>query len=307
MRLNTGLHHFESVFYIGIPLVLFTLILLGLRRWSRRLLPSVMAVVALPVFALSAYQMQQTDAQIRVPALATNAAVMSDLLEIRRIAEGQRVYVQVHELDPYVRDVYHIIDYYLAGSIIQLEERPISGCGPLCGQYFDFVISGDRNLYPDNLLTPSNREVFLFDTGGIDTDGLTAGYRAVYDAITSGGYGAPMVRAEYDLFIADGKAVYYKSRCRGRIRRTSSFCIRYRRIEMICRRSAGNTVLITWTSILCGAARWLTGIVLRWRRCRITRLPVSAPGSMCSGRGGKFGALRFRLRVRWSMMPRCPR
>ena len=214
MRLNTGLHHFESVFYIGIPLVLFTLILLGLRRWSRHLLPSVMAVIALPVFALSAYQMQQTEAQIRVPSLATNAAVTSDLLEIRRITEGKRVYVQVYELDPYVRDAYHIIDYYLTGSVIQLEERPISGCGPLCGQYFDFVISSDRNLYPDNLLTPSNREVFLFDTGGIDTDGLTAGYRAVYDAVTSGGYGAPMVRAEYDLFIADGKAVYYKSRCR---------------------------------------------------------------------------------------------
>ena len=224
MRLNTGLHHFESVFYIGIPLVLFTLILLGLRRWSRRRLPSVMAVVALPVFMLSAYQMQQTDVQVRAPALATNVAVTSDLLEIGRMTQGKKVYVQGYELDPYlrdiypildtyVRDVYHIIDYYLTGSIIQLDERPISGCGPLCGQYFDFVISSDRNLYPDNLLTPSNREVFLFDTGGIDTDGLTAGYRAVYDAITSGGYGAPMVRAEYDLFIADDKAVYYKSRC----------------------------------------------------------------------------------------------
>ena len=127
---------------------------------------------------------------------------------------GKRVYIQLYELAPYLQEVYHIIDYYLAGSVMHLGEKPIAGCGPLCGQYFDFVISGDRNLYPDNLLTPSNREVFLFDTGGIDTDGLTAGYRAVYDTVISGGYGAPVVRAEYDLFIADGKAVYYKSGCR---------------------------------------------------------------------------------------------
>ena len=212
MRFSTALHNFEAVFYVGIPLVLFMLILLGLRRrW--RWLPGIAAVVALPVFILSAYQMGQTEAQDRVLGVDTNAGAILDFQEMQRMTPGKRVYIQLYELAPYLQDVYHIIDYYLAGSVMHLGEKPIAGCGPLCGQYFDLVISGDRNLYPDNLLTPSNREVFLFDTGGIDTDGLTAGYRAVYNAVTSGGYGAPAVRAEYDLFIADGKVIYYKSGC----------------------------------------------------------------------------------------------
>ncbi len=212
MRFSTALHNFEAVFYVGIPLVLFMLILVGLRRrW--RWLPNVAAAAALPVFILSAYQMGQTEAQDQVLGVDTNAAAITDFQEMQGMTPGKRVYIQLYELAPYLQDVYHIIDYYLAGSVMHLGEKPIAGCGPLCSQYFDFVISNDRNLYPDNLLTPSNREVFLFDTGGIDTDGLTAGYRAVYNAVTSGGYGAPVARAEYDLFIADGKAIYYKSGC----------------------------------------------------------------------------------------------
>ena len=127
---------------------------------------------------------------------------------------GKRVYIQMYELDPYSQDVYFIIDYYLAGNIIQPGQKPISDCGPQCGQYYDFIISGNRNLYPEtHLLTPSNQEAFLFNTAAINTNALTAKYRAVYDTVVSGAYGAPTVRAEYDLFISNGNAIYYKSRC----------------------------------------------------------------------------------------------
>ena len=212
VRGNTAFHTNESIFYLGITLALFTLVLLVLRR--RRWLPGVAAVAALSVFALSAYQMGRVDPQARALVDEINSGVMSDFQEMQGMTPGKRVYVQLYELDPYIQEVYLIIDYYLAGSVMQLGRSPISGCGPLCGEYYDFVISGDRDLFPEqHLLTPSNREVFLFDTGGIDTDGLTAGYRAVYDAVTSGGYGAPAVQAEYDLYIADGKAVYYKHGC----------------------------------------------------------------------------------------------
>ena len=121
----------------------------------------------------------------------------------------------MYELDPYSQDVYFIIDYYLAGNIIQTGENPISDCGPQCGQYYDFVISGNRNLYPEtHLLTPSNQEAFLFNTAAINTAALTAVYREVYNALTSGAYGAPTVQAKYDLFITNGNAIYYKPGCR---------------------------------------------------------------------------------------------
>ena len=120
----------------------------------------------------------------------------------------------MYELDPYSQDVYFIIDYYLAGNIIQPGENPISDCGPQCGQYYDFIISSNRNLYPEtHLLTPSNQEAFLFNTAAINTNAITAEYRAVYDTVVSGAYGTPTVKAEYDLYITDGNAIYYKSRC----------------------------------------------------------------------------------------------
>ena len=217
MRSNTALHDLESVFYVGIPLVLFTLILLGMRQRIRHL-ATIAAIIALPIFALSAYHIAQTESQARAPLLDTNAAVMSDFQKIQGITRGgggKKVYIQMYELDPYSQDVYFIIDYYLAGNVIQPGEKPISDCGPQCGQYYDFIISGNRNLYPEtHLLTPSNQKAFLFNTAALNTTALTAKYREVYNALTSGAYGAPTVQAKYDLFITNDNAIYYKHECR---------------------------------------------------------------------------------------------
>ena len=87
MRSNTALHDLESIFYVGIPLVLFTLILLKLRQRIRHL-ATIAAMIALPVFALSAYHIAQTEAQARAPLQDTNAAVMSDFQKIQGITRG---------------------------------------------------------------------------------------------------------------------------------------------------------------------------------------------------------------------------
>ena len=87
MRSNTALHSYETVFYIGIPLVLFTLILLRLRPRIRHL-ATIAAMIALPIFALSAYHIAQTEAQARAPLQDTNAAVMSDFQKIQGITRG---------------------------------------------------------------------------------------------------------------------------------------------------------------------------------------------------------------------------
>ena len=102
MRSNTALHDLESIFYVGIPLVLFTLILLKLRQRIRHL-ATIAAMIALPVFALSAYHIAQTEAQARAPLQDTNAAVMSDFQKIQGITRGggKKVYIQMYELDPY--------------------------------------------------------------------------------------------------------------------------------------------------------------------------------------------------------------
>ena len=205
IRFSTALHNFESVFYVGIPLALLMLILMR----QRRLIIAALTVAALAIFALSSYQMGRTDSRIPAQLQETSETLMSDFQEIRGITRGKTVYVRFYEIGPYIGNKERIIWYYLAGSIIQLGGSPMSDCDPQCGQYYDFIISSNRNLFPEtHLLTPSNREVFLFDT-----DAITAGYREVYDAITSGDYGAPTIQAKYDLFIANGKAIYYKHGC----------------------------------------------------------------------------------------------
>ena len=215
IRFSTAFHNFESVFYVGIPLALLMLILMR----QRRLAVAALAVAALAIFALSSYQIGRTDARIPAQMHGTSATLMSDFQEIRGITRGKRVYVHFYEIGPHIIGLHmgnpdRIIWYYLAGSIMQLGERPISDCGPQCEQYYDFVISSNRNLYPEtHLLTPSNQEAFLFNTAAINTDAITAEYRQVYDALTSGAYGAPTVQAKYDLFITNGKLIYYKSWC----------------------------------------------------------------------------------------------
>lgn len=206
MRHNTAQHDFESVHYIGIPLVLFTLMLLALRHRCRRPLPAVIAVAALSIFILSGYQIGQREA-LGHEQRPVEGATMSEFQEIRRFTHGKKVYMQ--------SSLNHKFDYYLTGSVNQLVERPISDCGPQCGRYFDFIISADRHLFPDtHLLTPSHRHIFLFDAKGIDSSAITARYRSEYQAITDGDYGPPTARAEYDLFLSDGKLIYYKSQCR---------------------------------------------------------------------------------------------
>ena len=213
MRYNTARHDFESVFYVGIPLVLFTLILLALRRW-RPGLPAVVLMAALPVFILSAWQHGRMEALYAEPELdATRTALMADYQEISSIVQGNKVFIQIS--GPFNNSTLSNarVPYYLAGNILQLDEKSIFDCGPQCGQYFDYIISDDRNLLP-SLLTPSNRIAFLFDADGLDTEGITAAYRSEYEAVRSGDYGEPIARSEFDVYMADGKLIYHQSQCR---------------------------------------------------------------------------------------------
>ena len=229
MRSNTGLHIFEAVFYVSIPLALFTLILIGLKLWIKRWrggrrLSTVIAAAALAVFVLSAWQHGRTEAADAMrPVFVTEAeqplpeirdAAMSDFQEIRRITPGQRVYFNIHEIGPFVSPHIDytgpIIDYFLTGSIIQPSQKSIPGCGPECARHYDFVISSDRNLLP-NLLTPANRLAFLFDT---NRSGVTDAYRAARAAAVSGDYGEPVVQSEFDIYTDGGRLIYHKSQCR---------------------------------------------------------------------------------------------
>ena len=252
VRHNTAVHNYESVFYIGIPLTLFTLILWqAQQQWSRRRIPqcaaprrggiapcppgqqwsrrripqcarpltAAAAIIALLTFTLSAHQMSRTDAQTQTP--ETQAALMSDFQTIRQLTRNRTVYIPAAELapalswqgapaiappiDPRTYPITEsLLNYYFAGSIIQIENKLLYACGPQCAQTYDFAVSLERRETPA-LLTPNNRLVFLYDTNGI-----APMQQAQYHEILSQ---PPTARAEFDLYLSHNRIAYHKQPC----------------------------------------------------------------------------------------------
>ena len=191
-------HGHEAIFYVGIPLTLVTLLLLGATRlWSARLLPGAAAVVALPIFALSALQMTRIgppydqNANIRMRAFA-------DISAIREITKSKNVFVNQDWTSE--RALYgssRAWRYLLAGSAIRHQ-----GEGAPSGSEFVLMPHRDERL---PLLTPDNEIVFLY--GQADTRVFE---RSLFDSIVAGVSGEPDARAAFNLrFDAGRRALVY--------------------------------------------------------------------------------------------------
>ncbi len=177
-------HNHETLFYVGVPLVFYSLLLLYLhKRWGPR--PVVgLAVAALLAFVVSAFQMdqrQRPDARVA----EIQQAVMAELGAIRETTRGKVVLVLGSvRLGKRSREVkpQHKWRYYLAGSVLAQSIHPKDS-----KRYFpdmkaysraaDFIVTHDR-VESDALLTPGNEHVFLYDSAGMDD--LVELYRARY-------------------------------------------------------------------------------------------------------------------------------
>ncbi len=164
MRNNTAFHDFESVFYIGVPLVLFSIGLLRLRGLFGGHLIVGLSAAALLVFVLSSFQMGRVGHDRQ--ASEFQEAVVADFEHIRTIAEpGQSVSVPQPVwglLDSYQFARARALPYYLAGRVIGTPRDSFA---------YDFLISRQRVDVPA-LLTPENRQIFLYRQGDYDYSGL---------------------------------------------------------------------------------------------------------------------------------------
>ena len=151
MRHYTAVHEYDAVFFVGVPLVLFSAGLLRLRGlFGGRLVAS-----ALLVFVLSSFQMGRRDGQ--APEL--HEAAIADFGRIRAIAEpGQSVFVPMSD-----GPLGKTMKYYLAGRVIG-RSQPVS---PDSSAY-DYLVSQGRVDVPA-LLTPGNRQFFLYRQSGLPT------------------------------------------------------------------------------------------------------------------------------------------
>ncbi len=159
MRHNTALYDYESVFYIGVPLVLFSIGLLCMRRLLAGRLLVGLSAAALLIFVLSSFQMGRVGHDRQASELQ---AAISDFEHIRTIVEpGQSVFVTASS--SLFVGVGRVMNYYLAG-------RVIGRSWPAWPDIFayDFFVSRQRIDVPA-LLTPDNRRFFLYRQSGYST------------------------------------------------------------------------------------------------------------------------------------------
>ena len=191
MRHSTAVHDFESLFYIGLPLFLFSLVLLFIHRLSGRRLVLGLSVAALPVFVLSSFQMARVGYDTAESQFQKD--VMTDFDLIRKMTVGNVVAISGNLGFP--------MRYALTGTILLPFES---------SRFADFVISisHDRHhaAHDAALLTPDNRQVFLYRRDG---------YEKHIDHIIEE-TGAPLIHAEYrghvvDVYRSDNRLYYVRS------------------------------------------------------------------------------------------------
>ena len=159
MRHSTAFHDFESVFYIGVPLVLFAMGLSGLHRLFGERLLAGLSAAALLVFILSSFQMGRVGHDRQ--AAEFQEVVVADIEHIRTITEaGQSVFVSPPIWNSFdYQGMTNSLHYYLAGRVFGTPGWLRDNVA------LDFLILRQRVDVPA-LLTPDNRQIFLYRKSG---------------------------------------------------------------------------------------------------------------------------------------------
>ena len=207
MRWNTLelRHNHEAMFYVGVPLVFYSLLLLYVHRRRGRGPVVGVAFAALLAFVVSAFEMERR----RRPEAARTAEIqrtaMAELGAIRETTRGKAVLV-LGSVEPewswQVLEQAHPWRYYLAGRVLarSLDVEAAARAA-------DFIVALDR-VESEVLLTPGNERVFLYGSAGIDD--LVGLYRATYQRVVSG---EPAARSWFDVYLGDRALFHVKDPC----------------------------------------------------------------------------------------------
>ena len=194
---------FEGMFYVGVPLALFALLLPRLDRLlGGRVGCSVPAgVAAAPLFALSSFLMAQATSPD--PEYAAYAKELTaDVDSIRKSVEGKTIFVS--DLDACSKGQdwprYADLKYHFAGSVFvgYANRRRLA----------DFVVS--TGIEGARTLTPGNRHAFLYDQ--VNYDAALGRYERQVK------HGAPVLESpDYDVHLVKGSAgrhlLYFDGHC----------------------------------------------------------------------------------------------
>ena len=206
LRYNTAppTHSYELMFYVGLPLTLFTLLLWYVnRRWGLRPLVGA-GVAAAAVFAFCVFELRPA-----APAAAAEAdqqAVIADLAAIRPLTLDNSILLDLRPpagLDGSDQRRYERTAWlYLSGSQVSggwYIRRSVDRSRPIAVSHLDFVVSYEH--HPGVTLTPDNRMVFLYDS---------ADYLNLYRPVISG---PPAAESFFNIHRHGGELLYSKAPC----------------------------------------------------------------------------------------------
>ncbi len=200
MRNSTAFNDFESIYYIGLPLVFFTIALLLVSRLTNRAgVIAAASVSVLLLFAASSFQISRVGYSAETAQAARGAE--QDLSVIRDLTAGELVTILriggTHkEFIAWRGYAGHAINYYLNSHPVRYEYLPSVEGG--------FVVMRER-IDTDALLTPQNQYFFLYDR-----DGLEAWYEDMYRTVAST---EPAARKDFDVYFDDRTVYYLKEPC----------------------------------------------------------------------------------------------
>ena len=196
VRTSTHVHEFEAIYYIGLPLVFFTIVLLLAKRLTNRDgIIATASVIALLLFTVSSFQMGRVghDAETAQAARAAE----QELLVIRELTAGEFIVSQVSNAHFFAwGNAAHAMDYYLNSVPINYAHIPAAEGG--------FVVMRQR-VDIDALLTPQNQHFFLYDRAGME-----AWYAAAYRQVAAS---QPLAREEFNLYLDHNQLYYLKEPC----------------------------------------------------------------------------------------------
>ena len=195
-------HEFDALFYIGIPLFFYTLILLLIREWlSERFMP-LGSLSALLIFMVASYRISNVNINDEV-VVRFHESVVEDFNIIRKLSEGGNVLVPIGDTEEETVDFVQArygLHYYLSGRVILFHNH---SCDQSLGEA-DFIIRTRREVVP-GLLTPDNQMMFLYDRH-VYEDRIDKLVRKVM----------PEVRGDFNVYLtADRQLVYVSDRCDG--------------------------------------------------------------------------------------------
>ena len=193
---QTPTHNYEGIFFIGVPLTIITVALMGARalfgeRWGGILAVGLGAASAV-IFPLSAFAESRPYRDEGRLAAEFDMAMLSEIRAIRDMTMGKSVTVS-SDIWTYIL-VEKGVEYALAGGLHDYEGRTTG----------DFAVSRYRNNEFDPL-TPDNKFVFLY--GPTDLAALRREERRRLES------SEPDARSVFDVYLEGDTLRYLKSPC----------------------------------------------------------------------------------------------